>query len=400
VTLDPNLAARLERRVAGREAERGATGVAVSSDQRPCVLVVDDEPEITRSVEDLLSGEYRVLTANSADEALALLEANHVSVVLTDQRMPGGTGAELLARAIDIAPETTRVLFTAYSDISAVIEAVNRGQVYHYLAKPWRPEELKAVLSQGTERYRLTVENRRLLEELTRANEELAAANRELQEFVYSTAHDLRSPLRALDGFSSAILEEYGDCLDATGKGYLARIRAASRRMDELFDAQLALAQAGRLPIELKDVDVTSIARRIADRLSGNEPERDVQFSIAEGMAAHTDVELAQLVLERLLDNAWKFTSRKDVAHIEVGWDVLDEGRAFFVRDDGAGFDAAYADRLFRPFERLHTAEEFGGVGIGLASVRRMLARLGGRCWAEGKVGSGAVVWFTLTGAS
>ena len=259
MTLDPGFAARLGRRIADRQADEHALGDATPLDQRPCVLVVDDEPEITRSVEEMLGRDYRVLTANSADEALALLEANQVSVILTDQRMPGGTGAELLARAIDIAPETTRMLFTGYSDISAVIEAVNRGRVYHYMAKPWRPEELKAVLGRGIERYRLTVENRRLLEELSAANQELAAANSELQEFVYSTAHDLRSPLRALDGFSSAVLEEYGERLDEAGKDYLVRIRAASQRLDELFDAQLALAQSGRFPIELTDVDLTSV---------------------------------------------------------------------------------------------------------------------------------------------
>jgi diguanylate cyclase (GGDEF)-like protein len=146
------------------------------------VLVVDDEPEITRSVAELLERDYQVLVANSADEALALLEENDVSVILADQRMPNGSGAELLARSIDVAPEVTRILFTGYSDISAVIEAVNKGQIYYYLAKPWMPEELQAVLSRGLERHRLVSENRELLESLTRANEELEARVRERTE--------------------------------------------------------------------------------------------------------------------------------------------------------------------------------------------------------------------------
>jgi signal transduction histidine kinase len=399
LTLDPDLAARLEERIAGREAQRGAHARTRPSDQLPCVLVADDDPEITRSVRELLTRDYHVLTANTADEALALLEENEVSVILTDQRMPGGTGAELLARALDIAPETTRVLFTGYSDISAVIEAVNRGQVYRYLAKPWRPEELSAVVGQGLERYQLTVENRRLLEEITQANQELAATNRELHEFAYSMAHDLRSPLRALDGFSLALLDDYGDLLDEAGKDYLGRIRAASQRMAVLFDAQLALARSGHLDIELTEVDLTAIARRLAERLSREEPLRDVTVAVAEGMTATTDETLAELVLERLLDNAWKFTSKKSVAHIEIGREDHDGEAVYFVRDDGAGFDDAYVDKLFRPFERLHSADDFAGAGVGLASVRRMLARLGGRCWAEGEVGSGAVVWFTLAKA-
>jgi diguanylate cyclase (GGDEF)-like protein len=172
-TLNPAFAAKLEQ----RKAERRAGGLVPERppppDQLPRVLVVDDEPEITRSVAELLGRDYEVLIANSADEALALLEANTVAVILTDQRMPNGTGAELLARSLGVAPETTRILFTGYSDISAVIDAVNEGQVYHYLTKPWRPEELKVVLSQGLERYRLVVENRRLFEELTQANEDL-----------------------------------------------------------------------------------------------------------------------------------------------------------------------------------------------------------------------------------
>jgi len=173
MTLNPAFAAKLEQRKVGRRAGGAPPERPLTPDRRPRVLVVDDEPEITRSVAELVERDYEVLTAGSADEALALLESNSVAVILTDQRMPGGTGAELLSRSLDIAPETTRILFTGYSDITAVIDAVNEGQVYHYLTKPWRPEELKVVLSQGLERYQLVRENRRLLDELTQANEDL-----------------------------------------------------------------------------------------------------------------------------------------------------------------------------------------------------------------------------------
>ena len=172
-TLNPAFAEKLAQRRVGRREQGPPLGTPGSSDQRPCVLVVDDEPEITRSVAELLERDCDVLTANSADEALALLERHEVAVVLTDQRMPGGSGSELLARALHVAPETTRILFTGYSDIGAVIEAVNEGHVYRYVTKPWRPEELQAVLSQGLERHRLVIENQRLLQELTVANEDL-----------------------------------------------------------------------------------------------------------------------------------------------------------------------------------------------------------------------------------
>ncbi len=396
--MNPAFAAKLGRRKTGRRADGAPESGPEATDRRACVLVVDDEPEITRSVAELLERDYRVLTANSADEALGLLGTNPVSVILTDQRMPGGSGAELLAHSLDIAPETTRILFTGYSDISAVIEAVNEGQVYRYVTKPWRPEELLAVVDQGLERYSLVVENRRLLEELSQANADLEIANRNLQQFVYSMSHDLRSPLRALDGFSLAILEDYADCLDDTGADYLKRIRAASQRMAELFDAQLALARTGYREVEITDVDVTELARRLVERQKSADASRSVKFSVADGMTARSDAVVAGLVLERLLDNAWKFTSKQTEAHVNVGCEDRDGENAFFVRDDGVGFEDAYAHKLFAPFERLHTAEEFVGTGIGLASVRRLLERVGGRCWAEGRPGEGAVVWFTLEG--
>ena len=201
-TLNPAFADRLEKRKMGRRSDGSAPRHPVASDRRPGVLVVDDEPEITRSVEELLARDYEVLTANSADEALALLEANAVAVILTDQRMPNGTGAELLARSLTIAPETTRILFTGYSDISAVIDAVNEGQVYHYLAKPWRPEELKAVLAQGLERYQLVLENRRLLDELTQANEHLERRVEERTQRLREQNKTLREARKRIEELS------------------------------------------------------------------------------------------------------------------------------------------------------------------------------------------------------
>jgi two-component system cell cycle response regulator len=189
-------------------AERGRVGVATEDDrseageERACVLVVDDEAEITRSVAELLKRDYRVLVANSAAEGLALLEHNAVSVILTDQRMPNGSGAELLAVSLDVAPEVTRILFTGYSDISAVIEAVNKGQIYYYLTKPWKPEELRAVLSRGLERYRLVSENRQLLDELTRANEILEERVRERTQRLKRQNRALREARQRIEAIS------------------------------------------------------------------------------------------------------------------------------------------------------------------------------------------------------
>jgi light-regulated signal transduction histidine kinase (bacteriophytochrome) len=209
-------------------------------------------------------------------------------------------------------------------------------------------------------------------------------------------AHDLRSPLRALDGFSLAILEDHEACLDEAGSDSLRRIRAASQRMAELLDAQVRLARTGERPVEVEEVDISSLARRVVGGLEARDPSRVVQCTIRDAMTAQTDQVIAGLVLEELLDNSWKFTSSCATARIHVGCGAGADERVFFVGDNGAGFDEAYAHKLFTPFERLHSAEEFAGMGIGLARVRRMLERVGGRCWAEGEPGVGATVWFTL----
>jgi diguanylate cyclase (GGDEF)-like protein len=201
-SLNPAFADKLARRRAGRRSDGPAPERSTAPDERPRVLVVDDEPEITASIADLLGRDYEVLTAGSAEEALALLAATSVAVILTDQRMPNGTGSELLARALDIAPETTRILLTGYSDISAVIDAVNEGQVYHYVTKPWQPEELKVVLGQGLERYRLVLENRRLVHELRQANEDLERRVEERTELLREQNKALREARERIEELS------------------------------------------------------------------------------------------------------------------------------------------------------------------------------------------------------
>jgi len=227
---------------------------------------------------------------------------------------------------------------------------------------------------------------------------ELAAANRELREFVYSVSHDLRSPLRAVDGFSQTVLEDYGDVIDEQGRSDLQRVRAAAQRMGAHMDALLALWRLGRREIDLGQVDLSAVARRVIGELREADPERQVDVVIEDGLVAEADSALVDVVLENLLGNAWKFTARRPSAHIEFGSIQRDGRPVFFVRDDGAGFDPAYVDKLFTPFQRLHTAEQFPGTGIGLAMIARVLGRLGGTWWAEGVVDRGATFYFTLSG--
>ena len=225
---------------------------------------------------------------------------------------------------------------------------------------------------------------------------ELEAANKELEAFSYSASHDLRAPLRALDGFSLALLEDYGEQLDDTGRDYLARVRAAAQRMGQLIDDLLTLSRVTRREMAREKVDLSALARDTLADLREAEPERAVDAAVADGLVANGDSALLCIVLQNLLANAWKLTSRKQEAHIEVGVDRRDGVAAYYVRDDGAGFDATYVDKLFTPFQRLHTAAEFPGTGIGLATVKRIVRRHGGTVWAEGAVDSGATIYFTL----
>jgi PAS domain S-box-containing protein len=225
---------------------------------------------------------------------------------------------------------------------------------------------------------------------------ELTAANRELQDFVYAVSHDLRSPLRALDGFSEVLLEDYDGVLDAKGQDSLRRIRSASQHLAELVDALLHLSRLGRRDIVLRRVDLSAAAVEILERLAEQEPARVVEVVVSPGLAASTDAALAGIVLENLLGNAWKFTSREPYARIEVARDGGAAGGAFVVRDNGVGFDPERSDEIFRPFSRLHSSRDFPGTGIGLATTRRVLARLGGRCWVESAPCEGAAFFFTL----
>lgn len=236
----------------------------------------------------------------------------------------------------------------------------------------------------------------RRVDERTR---ELAAANRELQEFIYSVSHDLRTPLRAVDGFSQTVIEDYGEVLGEQGQGDLRRVRKAAQRMGELIDALLSLSRLRGGRVALADVDLSVLARRAAAELMSADPERTVELKIADGLVAEADAALLAIVVENLLSNAWKFTAGESEARIEVGVEKREGRPVFFVRDNGCGFDPAYAHKLFTPFQRLHAADEYSGTGIGLATVARVLERMGGSYWAESRPGEGATFFFTLAGA-
>jgi len=232
--------------------------------------------------------------------------------------------------------------------------------------------------------------------QLEAANKELDRTNKELEAFSYTVSHDLRAPLRAINSFSQILLDEHAGALDTPGQNYLRRVRRATDRMDELIDDLLDLSHVNRSALQREPVDLSLLALIVSAELHTSQPEREVQFVIPEGIMAHGDKRLLQVLLQNLMGNAWKFTSKHASARIELGQTDVDGKRAYFVRDDGAGFDPAYKNMLFRPFQRLHTEAEFEGTGIGLATVERIVARHGGEIWAEGSLEYGATFFFTL----
>lgn len=292
----------------------------------------------------------------------------------------------LISRFVE---EVTRreELLQAHNEKLSIVEEELRQQLDEL-------ERSQNELRESEENYRLL--SAELDNRVQQRTAELAQANRDMESFSYSVSHDLRAPLRHIDGFSRVLLEDYADQLDSQGKGYLNRICAGANRMGQLIDDLLQLSSVSRNELQRRPVSLSNIARIIVTELKQIYPARDVECAVARGVQAVGDPALLQVVLQNLLGNAWKYTGKEAHPVIEFGVAERDDAPAFFVRDNGVGFDMAHVDKLFHPFQRLHGMDEFEGTGIGLATVRRVVERHGGRVWAEARPGEGATFYFTL----
>jgi two-component system, NtrC family, sensor kinase len=382
------------------------------------ILAIDDSVTYLRALADALRTDgYDVSLARSGEEALELLAVELVDCILLDLMMPGLSGQDT-CRRIKAAPALRNVpllMLTSLDDRDAMIQGLSAG-ADDYVSKSSEFDILKARVRAQIRRKQFEDEHRSVRDELLRKEleasearaardlaqaraglvEELQRANGELESFSYSVSHDLRAPLRSIDGFSLALLEEYASALDDKGRSYLTRVRAAAQRMAELIDDLLELSRVSRAELTRDRARISEIARGVADELRRREPERDVTFAIREGLVVDADSRLLRVVLDNLIGNAWKFTSKTVQARIEFDVDLQKGESVYFVRDNGAGFNMTYAAKLFGPFQRLHADTDFPGTGIGLATVRRIVDRHGGRVWAEGALGRGATVSFTI----
>ena len=379
------------------------------------LLVNDDEIGRYAIGRVLRQAGFEVIEAATGGEGLELL-STRPDLVLLDVNLPDISGFEI-SRRIKSDPETAHIpvlhVSATFIDAESQVRGLESG-ADGYLTYPLEPPVLIATVRAHLRLREAEVERQRLVEELRQLNaeleqrvadrtRELVTANRlltsrgnELEALAYSISHDVRAPLRGIDGFSMVLNEDYGDRLDEAGRGYLERIRSAAKLMGELIDHLLALSRLSRREATAERVDLTALAREVMSDLVDARPEIDVEFSVEEGLTVVADEDLLRTLVTHLLDNAIKFSEPDGIARIQMGTAEHAGETAFFVRDDGVGFDMQYAGKLFTAFQHLHPTSTFPGAGIGLATVRRVVHRHGGQVWAEASPGKGATFWFTL----
>ena len=361
---------------------------AETQGRRARVLVADGNADMRNYLSRLLGRSYEVQAVDGGEAALAAALNTAFDLLVLDVMLPGRDGIELLRdlRATQRTQLIPVIMLSARTEEDAALEGLAAG-ADDYLVKPFSGKALLARVRSSLALAKLRKESA----------DKLAEANRELEAFSYSVSHDLRAPLRAIDGFSKALLNEHSDKLDDQGRRYLDRVRSATQRMAELIDDLLSLSRITRSPLTREKADLSAISRKILTDLGTREPERKVEWMVADGLSAEADARLVTVLLENLLGNAWKFTSKQAAARIEVGCEQrAAEPTIFVVRDNGAGFNMEYVKKLFAPFQRLHAAADFQGTGIGLATVHRVVTRHGGRIWGEGVPNQGATFYFTL----
>jgi two-component system sensor histidine kinase/response regulator len=375
------------------------------SEQEPLarLLIVDDEAAQMKALCDTLSLEgYATVGFSNGLRALQALREETFDLLLTDLMMPEMDGIELIARAKELAPDLVVVMMTGHATIDTAVKAMQAGAL-DYIVKPFKLNVILPVLNRAVAVRRLRLENallERQVAERTRelevANRQLESANKELEAFSYSVSHDLRAPLRAVQGFVQIYMEDFGNSIPKEGMPVLEHVVQGSQRMGQLIEDLLEFSRLGRQPILRQIVPLDRMVSRLVSDIQGREPERRVELKVATLGDCEGDPSLIEQVLVNLISNAFKFTRKRDLARIEIGCAKAGDELVYRVKDNGAGFDMKYAAKLFGVFQRLHTTSEFEGTGVGLSIVKRIIERHGGRIWAESEVDKGTTFFFTL----
>ncbi len=364
------------------------------------LVVVDDEVAHMRALCDTLGFEgYQVTGFDSPHEALRVLSAGESDLLLTDLMMPEMDGIELFQAARAADPDLAGIIMTGHGTIDTAVAALQIGAL-DYVLKPFRLNVILPVIARALETRTLRIENAALHRREREQALELAAAYQDLESFSYSISHDLRSPLRAIRGMTQIYLEEAGDTLPTSGRSRLDQVVRGAERMDQMIEDLLRFCRLSRAAPARYRIDFNAITRRVITDLQAAEPQRQLDIRIDPLPDAQGDPGLIEQVMSNLLSNAFKFTRHRADARVEVGsHQATVDGRVeqvYFVRDNGAGFNMKYADKLFGVFQRLHSQEQFPGTGVGLSIVKRILERHGGRIWAESAPDQGATFFFVV----
>jgi two-component system sensor histidine kinase/response regulator len=365
---------------------------------KPRILIVDDEAAQMQALCDTLRATgYDARGFTRPDAALGALAQERFAIMLSDLMMPGLDGIGLLREALKIDPDLVGVIMTGQATIDTAIGAMKAG-AFDYILKPFRLSAILPVLTRALAVRELRLQNAELERSIRARSAELEAANRELDAFAHSVSHDLRAPLRGLDGCAAILEEDFADGLGPEGRRLTRAMRADCQRMAQLIDDLLAFSRLGRQPLKTRPVALNELVNEVLHELRPACRGRAIRFSVGKLGTVQADPALLRQALLNLLGNAIKFTGRANQASVEVGAspDQAAGSRIFFVKDNGAGFDMRHAEKLFRVFERLHRQQDFEGTGVGLAIVQRIVQRHGGRVWAEAEVDRGATFYFSL----
>jgi two-component system, sensor histidine kinase and response regulator len=360
------------------------------------LLIVDDEKAHVAALCDALEQEgYATAGFDSPTSALAALRRRSFDLVLTDLMMPQIDGITLLRTAREIDADLVGIVMTGYATIDTAVKAMQAG-AYDYIVKPVRLNGLLPVIARGLETRRLRCLNKELERRIRERTREVEASNRDLEAFSYSVSHDLRAPLRAIHGYCSRVLTDFSGELPEQARPLLQSALSGADDLGQLIEALLGFARCGREPLALRRVSMRALVEEVLTDLRRQNPERSVELTVEELADCSADPRLLKQVVVNILSNAYKFTADREAARIRIGSEAREGMNAYFVEDNGAGFDMNYASKLFGVFQRLHSQRDFKGSGVGLSIVRRIIERHGGEVWAEGRPGEGATFHFSV----